>query len=89
MAMQDDERASGSWGHCMHCRFYGQHGASDQATDTGERRCSQPELERFDLVVTESAGCNHFAKAEGLSPDVEEPAAPPRLPAEEQVHTLH
>ena len=77
-----------NWGHCAHCKYFGQHGAAD-ASEGSERVCHEPELEQFDLKVTESAGCNHFEKAEGLSVEVEEPAMPPRGPTIEGAHTYH
>jgi len=79
MRAEDEEPTQGSqgWGHCIHCRFFGEEGASGRTANQDERHCHQSELEKFELVVTQSSGCNHFEKAAGLAPTVEEPANAP------------
>jgi len=67
------------WGHCQHCRHFGEHGAGDLSEDLAERRCHQPELLAYELFVTGSGGCNHFQKAAGESMSLEEPTDAPSL----------
>jgi hypothetical protein len=61
---------SGSWGHCMHCRYFGS--PADLPLAAEEAYCQEPELSRFRLTVFGTNGCTAFELRHGLSRDVEE-----------------
>jgi hypothetical protein len=73
----DDAIESESWGHCTHCKFFGRGDGFAESRELAERRCHEPELAAFDLVVTGSCGCSHFQRALGVPETIEEPSHPP------------
>ena len=60
-----------TWGHCSHCKYFDT--PAKAPLEGEEAACAQPELNKFELRVFGTSGCNHFELRPGLDKVVEEP----------------
>lgn len=55
----------GNWGHCKDCEHFGS--PADRPLEREEARCRAPALERFNLRVYGSNGCNQYELRSSLA----------------------
>lgn len=61
---------NGNWGHCKNCKYFGSPAA--RPLEAEEARCHAPKLDRFNLRIYGSNGCNQWELRPGLpAPDAQ------------------
>jgi len=58
-------------GPCLTCKFWDVDESRDEALAPAEALCLQPELTKFQLIVSGGSGCNRWAKQPGVSREAE------------------